>query len=361
MTPCPRRDWRSKGFLTGTGDPRNGGVEIGAEKDPRNCDGDVTLTMQANRPRLKVLLASPRGFCAGVSRAIQTVEEALAQYGAPVYVRHEIVHNAHVVKRLETMGAVFVEEVKEAPDDRPLIFSAHGAPAAAYEAARIRGVTLIDAACPLVLKVHSQVKRFIGQGRHVIVIGHDGHPEVVGVVGQSAAKNFSLVETIDDAQKIAPPDQPLAYVTQTTLSVDDTSAIIEVLRTRFPEIAGPRKADICYATSNRQTAVKEISKSANMVFVLGSPDSSNSQRLVDVARKCGVENAVLVNDPATISLDLVKKGAVVGVTAGASAPEDLVEALLTRLAAIYTLVIETVETAREDIAFKMPQKLQQAS
>ena len=319
------------------------------------------MNMHATRPRLKVVLASPRGFCAGVSRAIQTVEEALAEYGAPVYVRHEIVHNAHVVKRLETMGAVFVDEVEQAPDDRPLIFSAHGAPAAAYEAAKARGVTLIDAACPLVLKVHSQVKRFIAQGRHVIVVGHDGHPEVAGVMGQAALENFSLVESIEEARTVTPPKQPLAYVTQTTLSVDDTSAIIDVLRERFPDITGPRKADICYATSNRQTAVKEISKSADTVFVLGSPSSSNSQRLVEVARNSGVANAVLVDDPASIDLDQIETDTVLGVTAGASAPEDLVEALLTRLAAIYTLVIETVETAREDIAFKMPPMLQQAS
>ena len=306
------------------------------------------------KPRLKVLMASPRGFCAGVTRAIQTVEETLATYGAPVYVRHEIVHNAHVVSRLAAMGAVFVDEVDQAPADRPIVFSAHGAPASAYAAAKARGATMIDAACPLVLKVHAQVKRFVSEGRHILVIGHQGHPEVAGVMGQASPSDFTLIETLEQAKKVLPPDMPLAYVTQTTLSVDETSTIVRTLKNRFPSLVGPRKDDICYATSNRQSAVKEIAKTADVMFVVGSASSSNSQRLVDVARQNGVPHALLVDDPTTMDVEWITIDKVIGVTAGASAPEELVENLLMRLTAFFTLVIETVETAREDVVFKTP-------
>ncbi len=315
---------------------------------------DAEVTTGTSKPRLRIRLASPRGFCAGVSRAIETVERAIEKFGAPVYVRHEIVHNSHVVRRLAAMGAVFVDEVEEAPADRPLVFSAHGSPASAYEDARARGIALIDAACPLVLKVHAQVRRFIAQGRHVLVVGHAGHPEVVGVMGQGRASSFTLVENIAAAREIAPPDAPLAYVTQTTLSVDDTRAIIDVLRARFPGLVGPRKDDICYATSNRQSAVKAIAEGADRIFVVGSATSSNSQRLVDVARANGVADARLVDDPEALDLADVAPNNVVGVTAGASAPEELVEILLARLAEKFALVIETVEAAHEDVSFKAP-------
>ncbi|MEO0879395.1 MAG: 4-hydroxy-3-methylbut-2-enyl diphosphate reductase [Pseudomonadota bacterium] len=306
------------------------------------------------RSGLKVLLASPRGFCAGVTRAIETVENALRHYGAPVFVRHEIVHNDHVVARLRAMGAVFIDEVGEAPDDRPLVFSAHGSPARAHAEANARGITLIDAACPLVLKVHAQVRRFIAAGRHVLIIGHSDHPEVEGVTGQAPAECFSVIEDLQDALSVAPPDVPLSYVTQTTLSVDDTRKIIDVLKKRFPAITGPRKDDICFATSNRQDAVKTLAQRVDKLFVIGSPTSSNSKRLVDVARAAGVASAMLIDDPASADLGVIKAGDVIGVTAGASAPEELVEALLTRLADAFTLFIETVETVREDVFFKTP-------
>ncbi len=315
---------------------------------------DQKTTAAILKPTLQVKLAAPRGFCAGVSRAIETVENAIEQFGAPVYVRHEIVHNSHVVKRLGAMGAVFIDEVDEAPSDRPLVFSAHGSPASAYEDAKARNIMLIDAACPLVLKVHAQVRRFIAQGRHVLVIGHAGHPEVLGVMGQGPSSSFSLVENLGAAREIAPPDAPLAYVTQTTLSVDDTRAIIDVLKERYPGLVGPRKDDICYATSNRQAAVKAIADRADMIFVIGSATSSNSQRLVDVARASGVADARLVDNPEHVDLSDIAPNNVIGVTAGASAPEELVEILLARMADKFTLTIETVEAARETVSFKAP-------
>ncbi|MEL7488716.1 MAG: 4-hydroxy-3-methylbut-2-enyl diphosphate reductase, partial [Pseudomonadota bacterium] len=289
------------------------------------------------RPRLNVLLAAPRGFCAGVTRAIEIVEKALEAYGAPVFVRHEIVHNAHVVRRLEAMGAVFIEDVAAAPPDRPIVFSAHGAPADAHAEARNRGMTLIDAACPLVLKVHAQVRRFVAQGRHIFVVGHRDHPEVAGVIGQAPAERFTIVETLEDAERVAPPEGPTAYVTQTTLSVDDTRAIVDVLKSRLPGLIGPQKDDICYATSNRQDAVKAIAARARAVFVIGSPSSSNSQRLVDVARGAGAMRASLIEDPETADFSHLEPGDVVGVTAGASAPEDLVEDLLAAMARRFSL------------------------
>lgn len=304
--------------------------------------------------RLRVRLASPRGFCAGVERAIRTVEEALSRYGAPVYVRHEIVHNAHVVARLKAMGAVFVEDVAEAPADRPIIFSAHGAPRAAHAEAEARAMTMIDATCPLVQKVHVETRRNVERGRHVILVGHAGHPEVEGTMGQVPARAVSLVQTRDDVMRLRPPAGPLAYVTQTTLSVDDTTDIVEALKERFPDIEGPKKADICYATSNRQAAVKKISPGSDLVLVVGSPNSSNSRRLVETAFASGALRATLIDGPDDCDPASLESISVLGLSAGASAPETLVEAVLAKLAAHFDLSVETIETTEENIVFKTP-------
>lgn len=309
------------------------------------------------KQKLHVRLASPRGFCAGVERAIRTVEEALAAHGAPVYVRHEIVHNAHVVSRLKAMGAVFIEDIAEAPTDRPIIFSAHGAPLAAYESVSSRSMVMLDATCPLVKKVHSQARRLAARGFHILLIGHKGHPEVQGTMGQIYPGAMTLIETVEDAQSFAAPNKPLAYVTQTTLSVDDTAVIISTLKGRFPDLEGPRTSDICYATSNRQAAAKEIGRLSDVVLVIGSPTSSNSCRLVEVALAAGARDARLVNDPASYDLSFLDGVEALGVTAGASAPENLVETLLTRLAERFALTIETIETAKEDVTFKSPMLL----
>lgn len=306
------------------------------------------------KPPLTIRLASPRGFCAGVERAVRTVEDALARFGAPIYVRHEIVHNRHVVRRLEAMGAIFVEELSAVPAGRPVIFSAHGAPQAAYAEADQRNLKTIDATCPLVFKVHNEVRRHVSVGRHVILVGHKGHPEVIGTMGQAPAGTVSLVEDLNAAGSIQLPPVPLAYVTQTTLSVDDTAAIVALLQRRFPAIAGPRKSDICYATSNRQDAVKKIAPGADIVLVVGSPSSSNSNRLVDAALLAGARDALLVDDPEALDLSTLDSKQVAGVTSGASAPEDLVERLLTRLAGRFALRIETLDAVREDVVFKQP-------
>ncbi len=305
------------------------------------------------KPDLTVRLASPRGFCAGVERAVRAVEDALDRFGAPIFVRHEIVHNRHVVRRLEAMGAIFVETLDGVPAGRPVIFSAHGAPKAAFSEAEARKLLTIDATCPLVTKVHNEVRRHVTLGRHVILVGHRGHPEVTGTMGQAPAGSVSLIETLEEAAHFAPPAETLAYVTQTTLSVDDTAEIVRLLERRFPGIAGPRKSDICYATTNRQDAVKQIAPGADLVLVIGSPASSNSNRLVDTALKAGAREARLLDSPADIDLGAIT-GRVLGITAGASAPEDLVEDLLTRLAGAFRLRIETVDTAREDVVFKQP-------
>lgn len=316
------------------------------------------MTFDANypiaKPPLTVRLASPRGFCAGVERAVRTVEEALAQFGAPIFVRHEIVHNRHVVKRLEAMGAVFVEDLGLAPAGRPVIFSAHGAPQSAFAEAGARGLMTIDATCPLVTKVHNEVRRHFMLGRHVLLVGHRGHPEVIGTMGQAPEGAVSLIESLAEAAAVVPPEKSLAYVTQTTLSVDDAAAIIAVLKQRFPGIVGPRKSDICYATTNRQDAVKKIAPGADVVFVIGSPASSNSNRLVDAALKAGARAARLVDDPDALDLSILAGASVAGVTSGASAPEDLVERLLTRLAGRFVLRIETQDDVREDVVFKRP-------
>lgn len=303
---------------------------------------------------MRVLLASPRGFCAGVERAVRAVEEALARHGAPVYVRHEIVHNAHVVRRLREMGAVFVENVADAPADRPLVLSAHGSPQQVYVEAADRGVGVIDATCPLVSKVHAEARRQIDRGRHVLLIGHKGHAEVLGTLGQAPAGSMTVVETAEQATTMPLPSTPLAYVTQTTLSVDDTDEIVSALRARAPQIIGPATADICYATTNRQAAVKAIAPESDLVLVVGSPESSNSRRLVETAAAAGAGRAMLVEDPAAFDLNLIGDAETIGVTSGASAPEDLVEDLLARLATMATIAIETVEVTVENVAFKQP-------
>ena len=305
---------------------------------------------------LHVRLAGPRGFCAGVVRAIKMVEDALSVHGAPVYVRHEIVHNAHVVNRLRAMGAVFVDDIKDVPEDRPLILSAHGAPAAVYSEIGRRGMTSFDATCPLVLKVHNQTRRAVTEGRHVILVGHAGHPEVIGTMGQTPEGSVSLVETVEAAQRVTPPaGKALSYVTQTTLSVDETSEIVATLTKRFPEIRGPRRDDICYATSNRQEAVKQVAPGCDAFLVVGDPTSSNSERLVEAAHKAGARIALLVSDPLGFDLDLVREANIIGISAGASAPETLVEQLLERLACSgRSLTLETIDVVVEDVTFKQP-------
>jgi 4-hydroxy-3-methylbut-2-enyl diphosphate reductase len=311
-------------------------------------------TSSTNTATLKVRLAAPRGFCAGVERAIRTVEEALALFGAPVFVRHEIVHNAHVVRRLKAMGAVFVEDLAEVAPGRPVIFSAHGAPRAAYDEALSHTLLTIDATCPLVLKVHNEVRRHVSQGRHVFLIGHRGHPEIVGTMGQAPQDAVTLIETLADAEMAPAPTSASAFATQTTLSVDDTAAILAVLRRRFPGIEGPRKADICYATQNRQGAVRLIAPGADIVLVVGSMQSSNSRRLVETAVFAGARAAYLVEDPATFDLGVIDGAEIIGLTSGASAPEELVETLLARIAERAPLTVETIEYVREDVVFKQP-------
>ncbi len=311
---------------------------------------------ELKRP-LRVLVAGPRGFCAGVDRAIRIVELALEKWGAPVYVRHEIVHNRFVVDSLRAKGAVFVEELEEVPEDVPVIFSAHGVPKSVPKAAEARKMVYVDATCPLVSKVHRQAERLIEQGRHIIFVGHAGHPEVIGTFGQVPQGAMTLVETVEDAEAIAVADpSAIAFLTQTTLSVDDTHEIVETLRRRFPAIQAPRGEDICYATSNRQDAVKAIATHCDVVFVIGAPNSSNSLRLREVAERCGAR-AYLVQRAAEMDWAWLGDAETVGITAGASAPEVLVQELLDALAARRRLNVEQVTTAVEDVAFKLPRVL----
>jgi 4-hydroxy-3-methylbut-2-enyl diphosphate reductase len=311
----------------------------------------------SKRP-LTILLASPRGFCAGVDRAIQIVEVALEKYGAPVYVRHEIVHNRFVVEGLEAKGAVFVDELDEIPDNVPVVFSAHGVPKAVPAEAERRKMFYLDATCPLVSKVHIEAERHFEQGRQVILIGHAGHPEVVGTMGQLPEGSVVLVENVADVDRIEVinPDN-LAYVTQTTLSLDDTAAIVAALRARFPAISVPRKEDICYATTNRQHAVKAIASRAGMVLVVGAPNSSNSMRLVEVARTHGCERAMLVQRASDIDWDMLDDVQVLGVTAGASAPDILIQEVLQGARDRFDVTIEEVTLTREDVVFKLPRVL----
>ncbi len=312
------------------------------------------------RPSLTVILANPRGFCAGVDRAIQIVERAIAKYGAPVYVRHEIVHNNHVVDRLKRLGAVFVEDLSECPDDRPVVFSAHGVPKSAPAEAERRDMFYLDATCPLVSKVHLDAERHYTAGREIILIGHAGHPEVDGTLGQLPAGAIRLVETVQDALTVQPQNpENLAFVTQTTLSMDDTAEIMTALKSRFPRIVGPHGRDICYATTNRQEAIKAMSAACDLVLVVGSATSSNSQRLVEVAVKAGARAARLIDDASCIDPAWFEGVRVLGLTAGASAPEVLVEGVQDWLAARFDLSIDTAETARETVTFKLPRVLTQ--
>jgi len=306
---------------------------------------------------LRLLIAAPRGFCAGVDRAIEIVERALERYGAPVYVRHEIVHNKYVVEGLRAKGAVFVDELDQVPDDAPVIFSAHGVPKAVPAAATARGLEWLDATCPLVSKVHRQAERQIEAGRHILFIGHRGHPEVIGTLGQVSEGAITLVETEDDVARLDFPEgQPLAFLTQTTLSVDDTANVIAALRARFPQIVGPRAEDICYATSNRQAAVKAIAAECQLVLVIGAPNSSNSLRLVEVAERCGAR-AQLIQRADEIAPDWLDGVTTLGLTAGASAPEELVREVVARIAAWRQVNEETVVTAEEKMVFKLPRQL----
>jgi 4-hydroxy-3-methylbut-2-enyl diphosphate reductase len=314
-----------------------------------------------SKPELTVLLAAPRGFCAGVDRAILIVERALEKWGPPVYVRHEIVHNRHVVESLRAKGAVFVAELDEVPDGAPVIFSAHGVPKSVPAAAERRGLTYVDATCPLVSKVHRDAeKHHEREGRHLLLIGHAGHPEVIGTLGQVPAGAATLVETVADAEAVEPPaGQGLAYVTQTTLSVDDTAAIIAVLRRRFPAIAAPKQEDICYATTNRQQAVKAAARAADALLVIGSANSSNSNRLVEVARQAGCRQAQLVDDADGIDWPALAGVRRLAVSAGASAPEALVQGVIAALGSRFAVTVEPVETAQESIEFKLPRILMQ--
>lgn len=311
----------------------------------------------ASRPPLLVLIAAPRGFCAGVDRAITIVERAIEIHGAPVYVRHEIVHNRFVVDRLKAMGAVFVDELDEVPDGRPVVFSAHGVPKSVPAAASRRGLDFLDATCPLVSKVHRQAQRLIEAGRHIIFIGHEGHPEVIGTFGQVPEGSMTLVETLEDVASLKVADtENLSFLTQTTLSVDDTAAIVTALTERFPAIRAPRGEDICYATTNRQNAVKAIAKRCQRMLVIGAPNSSNSLRLAEVAERLGVP-ARLIQRATDIDWDWLGQPEILGVTAGASAPEVLVREVIDALAERFAVREEETEHQPEGQTFKLPREL----
>jgi 4-hydroxy-3-methylbut-2-en-1-yl diphosphate reductase len=320
-----------------------------------------TLPPTGPKPSLELLIAAPRGFCAGVDRAIRIVELAIEKHGAPVYVRHEIVHNRFVVDSLKAKGAVFVEELDQVPDGVPVVFSAHGVPKAVPRAAQDRGLAYLDATCPLVSKVHRQAERLVAAGRHILFIGHAGHPEVVGTFGQVPPGAMTLVETLEDVAALTPADPGnLSFLTQTTLSVDDTAEIVAALHARFPAIQAPRGEDICYATSNRQAAVKAIAAACDAVLVIGAPNSSNSLRLVEVAEREGVK-ARLIQRAADLDWAFLEGVGTLGITAGASAPELLVRELVDRLATRFEVTEREEETTRETIAFKLPRELDAAA
>ena len=309
------------------------------------------------KPPITLLVAAPRGFCAGVDRAIEIVERSLARYKMPVYVRHEIVHNRYVVDGLRAKGAIFVEELDEVPDGAPVVFSAHGVPKAVPAEATARGLNWLDATCPLVSKVHRQAERQIESGRHIIFIGHEGHPEVIGTIGQVPEGTITLVETVEDVAGLDfAADAPLAFLTQTTLSVDDTAEIIAALQARFPQINAPKAEDICYATSNRQAAVKEIAPQCQLVLVIGAPNSSNSLRLVEVAQRCGAK-ARLIQRGAEIEPNWLDGVTTLGLTAGASAPETLVREVVDRIAEFRSVAERQVVTTEENMIFKLPRQL----
>jgi 4-hydroxy-3-methylbut-2-enyl diphosphate reductase len=316
------------------------------------------MARSSPKPPLTILLAAPRGFCAGVDRAIQIVELALEKYGAPVFVRHEIVHNRFVVERLESLGAVFVDELDEVPENAPVIFSAHGVPKSVPVEAERRNLFYLDATCPLVSKVHVEAERHFRSGRHIVLVGHAGHPEVIGTMGQLPQGAITLVETVADAEELSPPDpERLAYITQTTLSVDDTADIVTVLRRRFPNIAGPHKEDICYATSNRQDAVKAIAPRADVILVIGAPNSSNSMRLVEVGARAGAKRSMLIRRASDIDWSALEGAKTVGLTAGASAPDVLIDEVLAAFRARYDVSVEEVRVTSENVEFKLPRAL----
>ena len=307
---------------------------------------------------LKILLSAPRGFCAGVERAIEIVEKSIKKYGAPVYVRHEIVHNKFVVDDLKSKGAIFVEELEEIKDkSRPVIFSAHGVPKKIPEDAKDYNMTYIDATCPLVSKVHREAENLHKAGYHLILIGHQNHPEVIGTMGQLPTGSIDLIQSEDDAKKYHTKNEKISYVTQTTLSVDDTKDIIKILKNRFPNIKEPAKEDICYATTNRQMAVKNIAKECDLFFVIGSRNSSNSVRLVEVAKKSGCSNSQLIHSQSEIPFDLIENSNTIGISSGASAPEVLVDNFINELKNRFIVSIDEVEIIKEDVVFKVPKKL----
>ncbi|PVM84713.1 4-hydroxy-3-methylbut-2-enyl diphosphate reductase [Caulobacter radicis] len=310
------------------------------------------------RPKLRLFLASPRGFCAGVDRAIQIVERAIEKFGAPVYVRHEIVHNRHVVDRLKALGAIFIEELNEAPDDRPVVFSAHGVPKSVPAEAKSRQMIYLDATCPLVSKVHVEAQKHFDNGREIVLIGHAGHPEVVGTMGQLPEGTVALIEDIDDARTWQPKDASnVAFLTQTTLSVDDTADIVAMLKERFPGIAAPHKEDICYATTNRQDAVKMLAEASDLILVVGSRNSSNSVRLKEVGLKAGAKAAYLIDDASGLDWSWFDGVSTIGLTAGASAPEDLVQGVIDAISGHFDIEIEELVEARETVTFKLPRLL----
>ena len=309
--------------------------------------------------KLKILLSAPRGFCAGVERAIEVVEKSIKKFGSPVYVRHEIVHNKFVVDDLKSKGAIFVEELEEIEDkSRPVVFSAHGVPKKVPEDAKNYNMTYVDATCPLVSKVHREAENLNKAGYHLVLIGHQNHPEVIGTMGQLPAGSIDLIQNEDEAKKYEHKNnKKISYVTQTTLSVDDTKDIIKILKDKFPEIKEPAKEDICYATTNRQMAVKKIAKKCDLFFVIGSRNSSNSVRLVEVAKKSGCSNSQLIHSQSKIPFDLIENSNVIGISSGASAPEILVDNFINELKNRFTVSIDEVEIIKENVVFKVPKKL----
>ena len=312
------------------------------------------------KKKIKIFLASPRGFCAGVERAIEIVNKTLLKYGKPVYVRHEIVHNKQVVEDLKTRGAIFVEEISEIEDmTRPIIFSAHGVPKKVPEEAKLKNLSYIDATCPLVSKVHRESEQLFKNGYDIILIGHKNHPEVIGTMGQLPEGSVKLIETSDNVASLKAEDftKPLAYITQTTLSIDDTFEIIKLLKSKFPNIKGPVKEDICYATTNRQSAVKKIAPACDMFFVIGSRNSSNSVRLVEVAKKAGCINSEFIHFGKTLPIEQIKKSKIIGISSGASAPEQLVQTLINEIKENCEVTIEEIVVAKETVVFRLPKEL----
>ena len=312
------------------------------------------------KKELKIYLASPRGFCAGVKRAIEIVDKSINKYGSPVYVRHEIVHNKQVVEELKQKGAIFVNELSDIKDNtRPVVFSAHGVPKTVPEEAKIKKLSYVDATCPLVSKVHRESEQLYKKGYDIILIGHNNHPEVIGTMGQLPRGAITLVETIKDAKSLSEKNfsKPTAYITQTTLSVDDTAEIIDLLKKKFPDIKGPIKEDICYATTNRQIAVKKIAPKCDMFFIIGSRNSSNSSRLVEVAKKAGCQNSLLMHSEKKIPFEDIANSKVIGISSGASAPEQLVQNLIKEIEKDYLVSIEEVTVAEEKVVFKLPKEL----